>query len=487
MSYLQNNIITATDFNMMASGVESGPNISDTVTNLNFALGVGYGSKGYGQPTVATVDVNDSVAAADWTKLTTMTTAMGYHQQSLISAMKIPKATDDIKYISALQSNIDLVYTNNLNAVKQGTPIVTTVTNTKSWTEKLTFTFQISFTSGNAARYFFNTGGQLKLSGSHIYSGTDAVSNIFVKLLNDIGTLYLSAPSTGSATIGNVLYNGLTQLGATNVLEINPKLRSVFNSTAGYYAWNTTDQMVFKQYVVPTTLTTVYNSTHATVSVKTNGTQEGNGDAGSVITVTFQLVELPTGTEVLGSTTATLSVIQPDRTYLSSSWGNISVQAAAAPTGVLIPPPPPPNIICISVIDECSVASLTMVNSWALFRKNYPSRLFYLLQPGGPSQGSLQVPPAYTSDVRAFGPTTVNRDTGIVANRSDWFTLCNLSAAPAGSKVVLNIDNSGSMRTATVSASLAYFKERCATANIAIAYSESYTSENWVIPFDKSF
>jgi hypothetical protein len=113
------------------------------------------------------------------------------------------------------------------------------------------------------------------------------------------------------------------------------------------------------------------------------------------------------------------------------------------------------------------------------------------LQPGGPSQGNLQVPGNYYDFIGARGPIPVNRDEG-GGQPSDWFEICGLSAAPAGSKAILAVDNSGSMTTATVQSSYNLFIAKCAAAGIAVTQVAmgpggrrffGGSNENWVSPF----
>lgn len=87
------------------------------------------------------------------------------------------------------------------------------------------------------------------------------------------------------------------------------------------------------------------------------------------------------------------------------------------------------KVYCISVIDENqnSASNTYFNNSWTTFRTNYPFREFWLLDPGGGAFG--YVPPAYTADPFAFGPITVNRDNNVLANRSDWFAICEIGRA----------------------------------------------------------
>lgn len=496
MSYQPNNIIAAADFNVITSGNESGTSISMTSPNLNYVLGTGYGDVGYGQLVVKPVISENQVSAIDWTQLTTTVVSLGAHQQSTLGGMSIPVTGNIVQQIYALQSNVDLLYTNRKNAKKQGTSALTAVTNTSPWATKLTFTFQISFESGDAARYFFNSGGQISLKGSHASTTTSSnLDKLFTNLMKDIGTLYLSSPSTGPAVINNTAFSGITQLDATNALVDNPNLRPIFNTNCGYYALNTTPQLVFKQQVNPDPSALDYNSTYAALSVYSNGTQGLNGDAGSQITVVLQLVEVPSEKNVLGATTASLSILSPDTTNIVNSWGPISVRGFATPEGVVVVPPPPPvpNIICISVIDEDSAYSASNSTSdWSRFRATYPNRNFYLLQPLASKSNSipgqnLKIPATFKTDTKAFGPLRVNRDNGVSSQRSDWFAICNLAAVPPNTKVALSIDNSGSMTTGTVQASYNYFLQRCAAANIPVTFNIMKPAENWISIFIQTF
>jgi hypothetical protein len=81
-----------------------------------------------------------------------------------------------------------------------------------------------------------------------------------------------------------------------------------------------------------------------------------------------------------------------------------------------------------------------------------------------------------------FGPVQVNRDNGIVANASDWYTICGIDNLPEGSKIALFIDNSGSMTSATVQASYNLLLSKLMTKNITAIVVEN-SNEDWITPF----
>jgi len=159
---------------------------------------------------------------------------------------------------------------------------------------------------------------------------------------------------------------------------------------------------------------------------------------------------------------------------------------------------------CIAVIDEVSTSNATIATQYAVFRELWPNRKLFLLIP---SEGALTGPtPATSPNGEAWstgpygalfvpqqaiaeratglftGPTQVNRDGGVVGNRSNWFTLCGLGVLPAGAKVGLFVDNSGSMTTSTVQASYDKFLADVAAAGLSII-TVTNGNEEWTEPF----
>ena len=83
---------------------------------------------------------------------------------------------------------------------------------------------------------------------------------------------------------------------------------------------------------------------------------------------------------------------------------------------------------------------------------------------------------------KTFGPVQVNRDSGIVSNISDWYTICNIDSIPDGSKVAMFIDTSGSMTMSTIQASYNAFVEKLNARGITII-TVTNSDEDWVTPF----
>lgn len=204
---------------------------------------------------------------------------------------------------------------------------------------------------------------------------------------------------------------------------------------------------------------------------------------------TFEDILDPTGYRIFGR--------KPDMSGISAA------------NGVVAGPGPsmnPDDRWCVAVIDETDgtsyASTITLYNA---FRSTWPDRKLFLLVPGalnspttvtggkyyvntlsgaGAATGVF-VPTAAENDVALdlfYGPTAVNRDMGVVGNRSDWFTICGLSALNPGAKVGLFVDNSGSMYTSTVQASYNKFLSDVAAAGLSII-TVTDANENWIGPF----
>ena len=86
-------------------------------------------------------------------------------------------------------------------------------------------------------------------------------------------------------------------------------------------------------------------------------------------------------------------------------------------------------------------------------------------------------------DNKTFGPITVARDGGLEQYASDYYTICGLDSVPDGGKIAIFVDNSGSMRTSTIRASINKLLLRLQPRNISIVVVEN-GSEDWISSFD---
>ena len=316
MTYALGGRIDASDYNTF-----TGPSgtVSTAANALNTVLGVGTGAFGYGQTVVPTVAAGQRVNASAWSSLINTTAALANHQNSSITAITAPAAGQRINFISALSSNLSTIYTNKNNAAGQGTTTPTVATYNATWSNALTITFTCTFPSADQARYFFNAGGQLAVNFSHP-NGT-GINGLMSSLATASGTIYISSPSSGTVNIAGTSFNGVNKIGGSG----SPVILS---SNTGYYALTTTNTTIFQQKA--STGPTGYLESFISVSIRSNGTQGSNGDRGSVITVTVTFDEIPNGLVVSTGTTSTLTVRYPATSYLTNSWGTVTVSSTGS-------------------------------------------------------------------------------------------------------------------------------------------------------------
>ena len=315
MSYAQNGLIEATDFNnLVGAAVETGAN------KLNTTWSTGGTTAGYGQTAVSQTSVGATVVAAgQWNSLVTSTASAATHQGSSITSVTAPTAGGTVTYLSAIPTNLTTIYSNRRNAASQGSTIAQTATRSSSWQNGLTFTHTITFASGDAARWFFNSGGQIKMTSSHP-SGS-GINLLFSDLASDTGTVTMSAPNSGTISIASTSYSGITKVGGggnTPTIDANK----------GYFGLTTSNATAFTQ--LADSGPSGYLSSFIRYIVKSNGAQQSNGDTGSIITIYSVWDEIPNDLVASASSAVTCTVQLPETTNLSASWGTPSIAGSVS-------------------------------------------------------------------------------------------------------------------------------------------------------------
>jgi len=310
MSYAQFGLIQATDFNTFVGG-----NPTTTANTLNATWATGGGTAGYGQTAVANVAVGNTViATGQWNALVSNTASAASHQGSTITSVTAPTSGGTVTYLSAIPTNLQTVYGNRLNAATQGSTTSNTATFGSTWSAALTFTHTATFANGDAARYFFNAGGQIKMTVSHP-AGT-GINLLLNNLASNVGTVVQSAPTSGTVSIVGTSYAGIQKVGGGGN---SPTV----DSTKGYFGMTTSNATVFTQ--TASTGPSGYLGTFIRFIAKSNGTQGSNGDTGSVITIYTVWDEVPDGLSASSGSATTMTLSLPESTNIANSWGAITL------------------------------------------------------------------------------------------------------------------------------------------------------------------
>ena len=314
MTYAQYGLVEASDYNNLV-----GTNPGTGANKLNTVWAVGGGSAGYGQTAITNVSAGNTVTAAQWNNVITNTASAASHQGSSITSVAARVVGGTITYLSAIPTNLTTIYSNRLNATAQGSTTSNSVTRGSTWSSALTYTHTITFSSGDTARYFFNSGGQIAMTVSH--PAGSGINGTFSGLASNIGTVVLSAPTSGSITVSAVSYNGVTKIGGGgNSPTISPN--------NGYFALTTSNANVFTQTASGGYYG--YNNSFIRFIVKSNGTQGSNSDAGSIITIYTVWDEVPDGQIVSSGSVTTCTIRPPSTTYIANTWGSIGLSGAVS-------------------------------------------------------------------------------------------------------------------------------------------------------------
>ena len=314
MTYSIGGLIQATDYNGFAD--------TTVGANVNATWGTGVTSAGYGQTAISTVAAAGTVTATQWATLVNNIASMASHQGTTITARSAPTAGTTIAVLSAVNTDITNCYNNRGNAVANGTQFTgytgtnskTAATSGATWT--ITFTNTVTFASADAARYFFNAGGTIKIDVSKTSTGAtgDPEWNDLANTL--CGDIFITGGAY-SQTIAATVYTGTTKSGGTGT-------PTTLATTTGWFDLTGTPTIVYKQFAdtAPYTSNFIQHSLSATATVLTITTLWSASD-GDPITG---------GTAASGATPGTapctiVTYFPPSTTYLSASWGTPSVAA----------------------------------------------------------------------------------------------------------------------------------------------------------------
>ena len=316
MTYTSGGLIQASDYNGFVS-TNSGANLN-TVWNT-----------AYGQPALPTISASNVVVASQWATLNNTLTLAANHQSTPITARTNPVAGDVVTVLTNLGTDLSSVNTNVYNAVSSGSQYTgwtgnASLTSGKgsgsaAWTA--TFTDNILFTNAQAASYFFNAGGLIKIQFNKTSTGTvaDTEWNNFVNTV--CGTIYLS--STGaSKTINGQTYTGTTKIGGSGT-------PAVLATGTGFAQLLTSPSIIYQQYDSGS----AYSGNYVRVTASWSGTTTltitttwySNGDSNPGSTAQISGGTATTGIAFGTAGATVVTYFPPETTYLTNTWGTPTV------------------------------------------------------------------------------------------------------------------------------------------------------------------
>jgi hypothetical protein len=318
MAYSSGGLIEATDYNGFVSTTSG--------ANVNTVWSTGSGDSGWGQSALATVAAAGSITATQWASLVNTIASMGSQTNTTITSRSAPVAGNTIEILAALNTDLTNITANRQNAVANGTQFTgwsgtnskTAATSGATWT--ITFVNTVTFASADAARYFFNAGGRIKIDVSKTATGAtgDPEWNDLANTL--CGDIFITGGSA-TQTIAGANYTGTTKTGGTGTPNILLTTTGFNDLAAGAAA-----TIVYKQFAD----TAPYTNNFIQHSIA-----KGAGSDTLVITTLWSASDgdpISGGTASSGATPGTapttiVTYFPPSTTYLTASWGTPTVAA----------------------------------------------------------------------------------------------------------------------------------------------------------------
>jgi hypothetical protein len=318
MTYASTGLIQAADYNDFANNTMG--------ANVNGVWGTGISTLGWGQTPLSTVSTSGTVTATQWATLVNTITSMGAHTNTTITARTAPTSGQTIAILAALNTDLTNITNNRQNAAAVGSQFTgwtgtnskTSTTSGGTWT--ITFTNTITWASADAARYFFNAGGLIKIDVSKTATGNtgDPEWNDLANTL--CGDIYITG-GTATQTIAGTAYTGTTKIGGTGSPSTLATTTGWYDLTAGAAA-----TIVYKQFAD----TAPYTSNFIQHSIA-----KGASSNTLVITTLWSASDgdpISGGTASSGATPGTapttiVTYFPPSTTNLTNSWGTPTVAA----------------------------------------------------------------------------------------------------------------------------------------------------------------
>lgn len=225
MAYQKGDRATASDFN----------GFLNTVRNV---YGTGNATYGYGQTAISqnTVSTGTIISGSDWLNLRAMLVVCANHQGTAITDLPPTGVFDPGDIITAheqaapsgnpydLNSYVSAISSNRLVAAPGSMTLVTgahMATILVTWSDEYNANIDVSFGSENSARYFFNSGGEIRFRFSHPNGSTKA-DHAMRNMFSDLGTVKFGATETTST--GDLGLSGLV-----GYYDLNDTYRWVLN------------------------------------------------------------------------------------------------------------------------------------------------------------------------------------------------------------------------------------------------------------------
>lgn len=205
-------------------------------------LGSGTASRGYGQTiTSSSVSQGETISKTQWDNLADDLRSIKMHQDGIEpvlatiapldviqKGLTFPNTNYDDVIEAAILTRFNISNTQAVITAKPG------ISRTGSWSSQSYCEITMTFGSANEARYFFNSGGKVRISTSRSGGSSTPQNSSWTSLLNTIGTQSFGANTPGAATfysLTNVYQTFYQQASSSSYSSNNYQLAAKCNVT----------------------------------------------------------------------------------------------------------------------------------------------------------------------------------------------------------------------------------------------------------------
>lgn len=293
MTYAAGGVVQATDYNTLA-------------TTIRNQWGSGTGNHGLGQSVTSISDVGtEVVTATQWSNLiATINSASAHAGIAAITPASVTTG-DIITFYDSITTGATVAYNSSGTTGLALTSAAATATSSSAtWgtggNRSLVFTHTVTFLTGDAARYFFNAGGNVSLTFSRAGGSATTRNTEWSALAAACGTIKFGWDNTskvGGSSTPTTIRN---------------------TSNGGYWSGSGSNVVHFKQLDGVAT----YSTNYIQVEYYWSGTSTNGGSPVLNIKTTWANPWTNAFQDtVTGTTTTSLVVNSPVTTYLTNTWG----------------------------------------------------------------------------------------------------------------------------------------------------------------------
>jgi hypothetical protein len=331
-----NDIITQAEYN----------NIRNKVIGV---LGTGSGNSGYGQPLNSTaVALGTRVTINEYANLRFDIINAWVHQAGSapstvtvleggtirFSAVDAPVTTYDALADTLIANRFSVGAGQSAVAIPASSPRSRTWSGTGGdiWNASISCTIDVQWPSANAARFFFNSGGQIRITSSRSGGSSTTQNTQWTSILSSAGTQSFggNAPATNWYTLTNSFQTYYTLAGSSpygsNSYNLQARVTDTANNSGGAAANSQFRVLLIDNYVDPGVVS-------GAVAFPA-GTPVGSGTAGGGVQ-TATPADFPPDDSVDGTFSIAVSLVYATGVLVPSGFGNFTVTQPTVTFGPL--------------------------------------------------------------------------------------------------------------------------------------------------------